>query len=298
MLFGVEVFMKENRIKEIKFRNSEHNYPSFSVLISVYKNEIPRYLDRSLKSILNQTVIPDEIILIEDGELPLSLEDVIKENKRAFPKKFKIIKLKKNQGLGNALRIGTKYVSTDWIARMDSDDISTSERFEKQLQEIVENKDLAVVGGQVDEFSFDVSNIVGKRKVPISYKEIINFAKWRSPFNHPTVMINKKALENVGGYIPFGNLEDYYLWARIIAAGYNVYNLPDVLVKMRIDNGIYARRGKIRNIKYIYALRNFLYEERIINSAEKYIGNFIMTINILLPQGVRKVFYQRILHNN
>ena len=195
-------------------------YPSFSVLVSVYKNDKPSYLDKALESIENQSVKPSEIVLVEDGPIPIGLTNVIVKHQDKMGKMFKNIKSKKNQGLGSSLRLGTKYVSTDWIARMDSDDISVSDRFEKQLNEIIKNPKLAIVGGQVKEFAGSESSIVGQRRVPLSYKKIKKFMKWRSPFNHPTLIINKEKLIKVGGYIPYGNLEDYYLWARMIIKGY------------------------------------------------------------------------------
>ncbi len=227
-------------------------YPKFSVLMSVYRKENPQYLDLALKSIEHQTVKPSEVVLVEDGPVTDDLQKIIKVHQKKFGVGFKIVTSKINQGLGYALRLGTEYVSTDWIARMDSDDYSIPDRFEKQLQLIVSNPRLAVVGGQIGEFSSNIHNIVGIRKVPTSTDLICDFIKWRSPFNHPTVMINKSKLLQVGGYIKYGKLEDYYLWARIISHGFEVANLSDFLLYMRVDNGMYKRRGSYENLRYIY----------------------------------------------
>lgn len=268
----------------------------FSVLMSVYKNENPKYLDRALESIEKQTIIPNEIILVQDGPIPLELKKNIIKHKNNFKNEFKIIPLKKNHGLGEALRIGTNFVSNNWIARMDSDDISKPDRFEKQLMAIKKHKDIAVIGGQVCEFIQNEANIIGQRIVPTSSDELHRFLKWRNPFNHPTVMINKKVLQEVGGYKPFGNLEDYFLWARIISQGFKTCNLKDVLVLMRVDNGLYARRGKIGNVKYLLKLRRYLKKKKLINSWEQTVGNVILIINIIVPKSIRKVVYQRVLH--
>lgn len=273
-------------------------YPDFSVLISVYKREKPEYLDEALSSVENQTIIPTEIILVEDGPIPTDLKKVITKHKKIFGNSFKDIVLEKNQGLAAALRLGTEYVSTNWIARMDSDDISVPNRFEFQLKEIMENPNLAIVGGQVKEFAVNINNVVGQRKVPISQNLICNFIKWRSPFNHPTVMLNKKIVKKVGGYISFGNLEDYYLWSRIIANNYSVKNISDILVYMRVDEGMYARRGRIGNIKYFYRLRGYLRRKKIISPFEELIGDIMMTSNIIIPSLIRKLLYQKVLHNN
>lgn len=266
--------------------------------MSVYRKEKPEYLNMALESIEKQTVRPAEIVLVEDGPITPELKSIIVKHKKKFGSGFRDIVSEKNQGLGLSLRLGTKYVSTNWIARMDSDDYSVPDRFEKQLRMIKSTPDLAVVGGQVQEFSENMKNIVGYRKVPTSINEIYKFMKWRSPFNHPTVMINKKALINVGGYLPFGNLEDYYLWARIIANNYNIKNISDVLVYMRVDNGMYSRRGNFKNIKYFYRLRKYLKNKSIISTYEEVIGNLAMTINILLPNWIRQHMYIYILHRN
>lgn len=206
--------------------------------------EKPKYLDEALTSIENQTVVPSEIVLVEDGPLSTELQKVIDIHRRKFTNTFKVIKSIYNQGLGQSLRLGTQFVSTDWIARMDSDDISVPDRFEIQLKEINKHPELALIGGQVQEFANSTLNIVGYRRVPTSESLLRQFIKWRSPFNHPTVMIKKKALQQVGGYVSYGNLEDYYLWARIIVNNYHIANVDQVLVKMRVDEGMYQRRGE------------------------------------------------------
>ena len=264
--------------------------------MSVYKNEKSTYLNASLKSIENQTVVPNEIILVEDGPLTKEPYEVVDTHRNKFGEGFKVVVLNKNQGLGNALRIGTKYVSTKWIARMDTDDIAVPNRFELQLREVEKNPQLAVIGGQVDEFEGSIDNIVGKRIVPCSQVDIYKFIKWRSPFNHPTVMINKTMLEKVGGYENKGKLEDYFLWAKILAKGYPVRNLSQVLVHMRVDSGMYGRRGEFKNLKPIIELRNFLYKNGLVTLTERYIGNTIMIMNIIIPSKLRKVIYELFLH--
>lgn len=271
-------------------------YPSFSVLMSVYKKEQPDYLDEALTSIEQQTVTPNEIVLVEDGPISTDLKRVILKHKKVFGKGFKDVVSKKNQGLGVSLRLGTKYISNKWIARMDSDDISVPNRFELQLKEVVKNPDISIIGGQVMEFEGTPAHIVGYRHVPLSDSDIRDYVKWRNPFNHPTVMINKKVLCDVGGYVSFGNLEDYYLWAKIILNKYHVTNLDQVLVYMRADEGMYKRRGKIANITIFYKLRKFLWQNRMINYRQRILGDILMTINIVMPSSLRKFVYQKYLH--
>lgn len=264
--------------------------------MSVYKAENPKYLDEALESIEHQTVVPSEIVLVEDGKLTDQLESVILKHQSNFGANLRVIRSVRNQGLGLALRLGTKFVSNEWIARMDSDDISVPNRFEKQLDEIIRRPEIAVIGGQIDEFVGERGKLVGYRKVPTSESIIRQFIKWRSPFNHPSVMIKKSALEKVGGYLPYGNLEDYYLWSRIISQNYHVLNLDKVLVEMRVDKGMYKRRGRLSNIKYFYQLRKYMYSKRLLTKREQFTGDFLMTVNIIIPKWLRKVIYRYILH--
>ena len=272
-----------------------NTFPVFSVLMSVYKKENPSFLDKALQSIENQTVKPYEIIVVEDGPLPSYLENILVDHQNKNSGVFKIIRKKRNGGLGESLQLGIKYVNTNWIARMDSDDIAVPNRFEIQLSMINESPNLAVVGGQVDEFLNDPTNIVGKREVPLDNKSIINFAKWRSPFNHPSVMIRKDAVLDVGGYGKQGKLEYYFLWVKLLSQNYDVANVPHVLVHMRTDTGMYDRRGDTANLKYIVKLHKFMYQNNIVNVFEATLGTLMMFTNIIIPSRVRKTIYQHVL---
>lgn len=268
----------------------------FSVLMSVYKKECPEYLDQSISSIETQTVTPNEIILVKDGPIDSELSEVIEKHSKKFNGQFKVISLPVNQGLGEALRQGTKYVTTDWIMRMDTDDICVNNRFELQLNVIKHDPDIAVVGGQIDEFKDSPNNIIGFRKVPETTSQIQKYLKWRCPFNHPTVLINKNKLIAAGGYQRFGTFEDYYLWCRMIAKGYSMKNLPDVLVHMRVDDSLYQRRGDLGNIKYVLKLQAYMYRHHLANPISCLFGLAIKTFNILVSGRTRKLIYRKVIH--
>ena len=122
----------------------------FSVLLSVYWKENPDWLRLSLKSIWeDQSLKPAEIVLVKDGPLTDRLEAVISQFKQSAP--LKIVPLSQNQGLGRALNEGLKFCSFDLVARMDTDDISKPDRFEKQIRFISQHPDISVVGSWVDE---------------------------------------------------------------------------------------------------------------------------------------------------
>ena len=137
----------------------------FSVLMSVYKNDKIDFLNEALNSILNQTILPNEIVLVKDGPLSDELNEFIVEYEKHTPI-LKVIESKENIGLGNALNLGMKYCSYDIIARMDSDDVCKSDRFEKQLNCFISDDNLSIVGSNISEFEGSIDNIVGSRIVP------------------------------------------------------------------------------------------------------------------------------------
>lgn len=228
--------------------------PDFSVLMSVYQKEKPVFLDQALMSIEEQTVIPDQIFLVEDGPLTAELDKVIEEHQKRFSNKYELLKLTSNRGLGAALQKWVERCRYDWIARMDSDDVSVPNRFELQLKAVVNNPQLAIVGGQIDEFTGEFNHITGKRLVPTGQEDIYQFVKWRSPFNYPSVLLNKKAILDVGNYQANGK--------------YPVLNLSEVLVHMRVNTGMYGRRGEWANLKQIFKLRRMLYKGKLVSRRE------------------------------
>lgn len=273
-------------------------YPDFSVLMSVYYKERPDFFDLALNSINNQTLFPTEIVLVEDGPLTSELEQVIKKYKRIWRDKLKIIKLTKNSGLGVALQEGTKHISTEWIARMDTDDISVPNRFEIQLEEVKKHPNYAIIGGQVDEFVNSTKNIVGNRKVPLDKLDIYNFAKYRNPFNHPTVIINKKKLIEVGGYKDSDRLEDYNLWIQFIKNRESLKNINTVLVHMRVNEGLYKRRGGMQYLRNYMHMKNVWRKQGVGNCRSMLYSDLMMTISNIIPIKMRKMLYQKILHKS
>lgn len=183
----------------------------FTVLMSVYYKEKPEYLQLALESIINQTVKPNEIVLVQDGKLTNELQAVITDQLQKYPDIFKTYALKQNQGLGKALNFGMKKCSNELIARMDTDDIAELNRFELQIKEFKQDKELMLCGGQIAEFADNQTEITSYRSVPLKHNEILNFAKKRNPFNHMTVMFKKQAVQSVGGYqhMPYLKITGY-----------------------------------------------------------------------------------------
>ena len=227
----------------------------FSVLMSVYYKENPDHLRLALDSIIDQTLLPNEIILVEDGVLTDELYKVIDD----YCKKYsflKIIKLKKNVGLGNALNEGLKHCSYEYVARMDTDDISLKNRFEKQISYLRENPNVDVVGGNIIEFDSDSGKIISAKIVPEKYRDILKYSKKRNPLNHMTVIFKKSSVLSAGGYKDCLYFEDYFLWVRMLKNGNQIYNIQETLVKVRSGIQLIKRRGSLSYIRYIINFQN------------------------------------------
>lgn len=276
------------------------NTSEFSVLMTIYEKEKAEYLDRSLESLENQTVLPVQIVIVKDGLLNEALDTVIETHAKKFSNIYTVISLKRNCGRGYASKVGIDHISSKWFARMDSDDVSSKDRFELQIAAIKKYikvyPKLAVVGGQISEFMNNENNIVGYRQVPQEPERIKEFAAYRSPINNPTVMINKEALLAVGNYSELNVLEDYDLWVRFLSNGYTLINIPNILVNMRVGNGMYKRRGGIRYLNTYIRQKQIWKKQGIGTNKTVIFSSIAMMGSILVPPSVRKILYQKILH--
>lgn len=268
----------------------------FSVLISVYEKENPVFFDEALYSILvEQTRIPDEVVIVKDGPLPIKLEKIIDKYLEKFSNIIRVIVLKQNKGLGEALRIGLEHCTYGIVARMDSDDISIKTRFENQIDFLKKNPDISVVGAYISEFYENPLNIKFIRATPTNHKEIKRMLKRRNPMNHVTVMFRKSDVIRAGGYMHLLYLEDYYLWVRMIGSGFKLHNIEETLVLVRTGENMYKRRS---NPEYIYGWYN-LQIEMLNNKFIKKTDLFLNMINILgfiyTPTIFKKIVYRYFL---
>lgn len=270
----------------------------YSVLMSVYEKERPEFLVKAIDSILGQTVKTDNFVIVCDGPLNDKLNNVLDSYKNKYPDIFCILNLNENMGLGIALNEGLKICKNELVARMDSDDISVPNRIELQMACFTQDNDLSICGGYIAEFEDDADRIVSIRKVPCTHNAIFKWAKRRNPMNHMTVMFKKSCVISAGGYKRMDLGEDYYLWVRMLLAKKKMVNLDKILVKARIGNGMYQRRGGIEYArKIIYIQRTFL-NLGFINRIDYYINIVIRTVNSLLPNAVREKVYRKLLRKN
>jgi glycosyltransferase involved in cell wall biosynthesis len=162
----------------------------FSVLLPVYAGDRPDYLARSLASVTaEQTRPPNEVVVVRDGPVSAELAQTLSEFAATSAVPVVQVDLQHNEGLGRALDRGLAACRHDVVARQDADDISLPERFERQLVLIEAGAEL--VGAGLLEFGADEHDVVGQRTPPTSRSEIHRSARFRDPFNHPTVVYRR-----------------------------------------------------------------------------------------------------------
>lgn len=275
---------------------SEVAHAPFSVLMSVYVNENAEYFKEAIESVLNQTARPNEIVIVKDGPVKPEIDQLIERFSRDNPSMIKTIALEKNHGLGYALNKGVDAASNELIARMDTDDVSRSDRFEKQLQEFEADPDLDVCGSQIDEFENHVDHIVARRIVPTTDAEIKEYQKRRDGLNHVSVMYKKSSVLKAGNYQECPLMEDTYLWVRMFLAGAKAMNVDESLVYVRIGQGMYERRGGWKYFLKYKEGRKKVWQTGYIGKKDYYVTLIVQLVVALLPSGLRGFVFKKVLH--
>ena len=212
-----------------------------------------------------------------------------------YPDIFHIVELEKNMGLGPALAIGVHECKNQYIARMDSDDISIPTRCQKQLEKFQENPELDMIGSSIAEFIDTTENVQAYRNLPETDEEIKKFARRRNPFGHPSVMFKKSKVLEAGNYRTYYLCEDYDMWVRMIEKNAKCYNFQEILVYMRINTEFYKRRGGIKYLKSILKFKKEQYVRGFYTLKDFIITASTSSVVCLAPNFIREGFYKKIL---
>lgn len=267
---------------------------AFSLLLPVYAGDRPEYFLKAFSSTVDtQTRPPAQVVIVQDGPVPEALSDAVRQaiESTAVPTVHEVIA--ENVGLAEALTRGLQLCDHDIVARMDADDISLPERFARQLPLIERGLDL--IGTGMYEFLDDVGTIVGSRVPRTDAAEIATFARFADPFSHPTVVYRRSAVERAGGYQPLGLMEDYWLFARMIASGAKVGNIADPLVMYRVGDGAYARRGGVAQWRSEMAIQR-AFRSIGFTTVGQYLRNVVVRGGYrFVPEAVRKAAYRRVI---
>ncbi|WP_394282303.1 glycosyltransferase [Corynebacterium sp.] len=263
---------------------------SVTALMSIYARTQPAELRAALDSLVAQSLPAERIIVVIDGPVPDSLRSLIDEYPSVLPHP-----LEENQGLGAALAAGMEQVDTEFVARLDSDDIAFPQRFEKQVEFLRAHPDVAVVGTAVQEFDDDTFRDTGQlesslgeiRRLP---EDPSGYAKINSPLNHPSVMMRTADVREVGGYRHLPFIEDYDLWARLLAAGKQLRNMEEPLTYFRVSDAQLARRTDKKMLASEIQLQKNLASYGLVSRPRAVVNFVVRTVYRMLPAGLlRKV---------
>lgn len=264
--------------------------------MSLYIKEKPEYFDECMQSVLNNTVLPNEIVIVLDGPIADELQEVLNKYVSKEPSLYKVVPLETNQGLGLALREGIQHCSNELIARVDTDDLCRKDRFELQLKEFEEDPELDICGSHIAEFDESPDTIVAKRIVPLDDKAIKKYQKRRDAFNHMTVMYKKSAVLSAGNYQSCLLMEDTLLWVNMLKNGAKAKNIDDFLVYARIGKDMYERRGGFKYYKKYKVGRKEVYKTGYISWWDYKSTVIIQFFVALMPNKLRGFVFKKMLH--
>src|SRR6185312_3733746 len=264
-----------------------------SCLLPVYEKDDPDHLSQAIESILNQTRLPDELIIVEDGPLNQLLNKVLSKGQSRVPTVR--VQIPQNVGLGLALGHALNFCQYDLIARMDSDDVARSDRFEIQERYLRQHAEVILLGGSIEEFNKLPGDLERIRRSPKSDLEIRQLARKRNPFNHVTVVFRKQAVQTAGGYLHNPGFEDYELWLRLLRLPGKVENLPDVLVDVRAGSEMLRRRRGWSYLKTEIAFLRSAGKQGLLSTFDMMFSAILRTPARLVPEKVLGILYERLL---
>jgi glycosyltransferase involved in cell wall biosynthesis len=266
---------------------------AFSLLMAVYAGDRARDLVAALNSIAESSLLPNQIVLVQDGPISPELVAAIEQFQSTL--NIERVVLPENLGLGPALQKGLLRCSNTLVARFDSDDILLPSRFYDQISYFDAHPTTSVLGGWIAEFDDDPDEILTVRQVPLTTTTIAKYAKKRNPMNHMTVMFRKGDVLASGGYRDEPGFEDYSLWSRMLQKGFVLANVPKVTVLARTGTSMIRRRGGWRYVRLEFLLQATLYRAGIVGPIGV-LRNLMLRIPArLVPAKVRSLIYKHAL---
>lgn len=263
-----------------------------AVIMSIYKNDRIEFVRQSVQSILDQTFSNFHYYLIFDGPVATGVDSYLSS---LTDDRIRLFRLENNGGLAVALNFLLELILKNpeykFIARMDADDISLPERFEKQRSYLIENPEITVLGCWYEEID-ESGNHLSYRKLPTKHEALRKRYFTRTPFAHPSVMYGRELIE-IAGYYPTDTIlmEDNVLWGRALKQGYKFANIPEYLLRLRIDKDFYRRRS---GIKYgcNYIKTKFGINVMLGSSNVSYISTFCIGVMKMLPSAIFEYLFR------
>lgn len=271
---------------------------AFSVLLPVYAGDDPAFFTRALRSVsTDQNLQPDEIVVVRDGPVAAETEAVLDaaiDGSAVDGVPVTVVRIGHNRGLADALVEGLRACRYEIVARADADDISLPQRFATQIPLIVGDEDepLDLLGAAIQEFESESGPPGVVRRLPTGQEQIAEMARFRDPFNHPTVVYRKTAVARAGGYRRLAKMEDYWLFVRMLQTGSRVANLAEPLVLYRTGAGAYQRRGGGEMLRSELELQRALLSSGFTTRRQGLRNVVVRGGYRLVPTGVRRPVYR------
>ncbi len=224
---------------DVNYRNATEEIPQISVIMSVYNQRSKQYLKESIESVLNQSFQDFEFLIYSDGSEPEVVEELRKY--AALDKRILLTHNEENKGLAYALNQCIHMARGKYLARMDDDDICTSERFAVQYDFLEQHPEIDFVGSAAN--LFDEAGIWGVRRYP-EYPKERDYLRF-TPFIHPSIMMRRSLFLEIEGYRAekrTWRCEDYDLFLRLWKQGKQGYNIQDALMFYRENKESYKKR--------------------------------------------------------
>ncbi len=264
----------------------------FTVLITLYINDKPEWFSEALYSITHlQSLQPTEVVLVCDGDISKENELIVSEYEGDERVNLKVYRLKENVGQGKALNYGLNKCSYEYVARMDSDDISSANRFEEQVTFLYENPDIDILSSTIREFNGE--GAFALRSLPVYHEEIMKFAQRRSPVNHGCCIYKKSKVIKLGGYSELVQVQDWKLWVDMLLDGCRFHNLPAIHMDVRMNEG-YSRKTGFSYLKEEAYLQTYFYRKGFIGLNNYLLNIVVRSLGRVFPRVLIELVYKRL----
>ena len=261
-----------------------------SIVMNIWNGDNHVSLRRSLNSISQQKLKPDEVIAVIDGAIRSDLEAVVSQFAERDDFRVQLIRIPTAKGLWNGRNQGIAASRNEFIALHDADDVMHPERLSVQIRQMLTNN-FDVLGSPVFEFDSTNGEIIGLRKFETD-KEILKKMLWQNVINNSSVMLRKSAVDSVGGLRHVYLAEDYDLYLRLLHAGKNISVTSHVLQAFSVDGGTSKRRGGVKFISSELSLHQTVKSFNYLGSLRLCMRLFLRLVFRFSPDFVRS-FYRK-----
>ena len=256
-----------------------------SIVLNIWDGDNFVSLRRSLNSISQQKLKPEEVIVVIDGAISSELEAVVSQFAKQDDFRVQLIRIPTAKGLWNGRNQGIAASRNEFIALHDADDVMHPERLSVQIRQILANE-IDILGSPVFEFDSISGEIIGLRKFDTD-SDFLKKMLWQNVINNSSVMLRKSAVDSVGGLRNVYLAEDYDLYLRLLRAGKKIFITKEVLPAFSVDDKTSKRRGGVKFFSTELSLHQTVKSFNYFGSLRLFLRLFLRLIFRLSPNFVR-----------